>query len=177
MVVKDKPGPSTGKTFEPELHLVVFKLGAEEYGVRIEQVKEVTVTPDIARMPRTPSFIKGVANIRGDIIAIMDLEERFGITPVPSVQFRKDPRTYSLVIESSDFTIGLIVQEVPQSLSIPVSQIDKSPHIIREKNIIENFIEGIGKVDDRLIIILDMHKILTTEEVEQLGSTGVAAGS
>ncbi len=66
---------------EPAVHLIVFKLGTEEYGIRIEQVKEVTITPEITRMPKTPAFIKGVANIRGDIIAIMDLEERFNISP------------------------------------------------------------------------------------------------
>lgn len=171
VVLKEKTDPNAGKTFEPELHLVVFKLGSEEYGVRIEQVKEVTVTPEIAKMPKTPSFIKGVANIRGDIIAIMDLEDRFGITPTSTAATRKDPRTYTLVIESSDFTLGLIVQEVPQSLSIPISQIDKTPHIIQEKNIIQNFIEGIGKIEGRLIIVLDMHKILTSEEVQQLTAT------
>ena len=173
VVVKEKSEISGGKNFEPELHLVVFKLGGEEYGVRIEQVKEVTVTPEIAKMPRTPSFIKGVANIRGDIIAIMDLEQRFGIERVaPSIP-KRDSRTYTLVIESSDFTIGLIVQEVPQSLSIPVSQIDKTPHLIHEKNRIENFIEGIGKVEGRLIIILDMLKILSSDEVAQLNETVV----
>jgi purine-binding chemotaxis protein CheW len=170
-ILKDTKDISQTSTFEPELHLVVFKLGSEEYGVRIEQVKEVTVTPEIAKMPKTPSFIKGVANIRGDIIAIMDLADRFGISPSEIHALRKDPRTYTLVIESSDFTLGLIVQEVPQSLSVPVSQIDKTPHIIQEKNIVQNFIEGIGKVEGRLIIILDMQKILSSEEVQQL--TGV----
>lgn len=171
MLIHEKNDAPGAKTFEPELHLVVFKLGSEQYGVRIEQVKEVTVTPEIAKMPRTPTFIKGVANIRGDIIAIMDLEHRFGIMPVEQTSLRKDHRTYTLVIESPDFTIGLIVKEVPQSLSVPVSQIDKTPHVMQEKNIIENFIEGIGKVDNRLIIILDIHKILTNEEVGMLNTS------
>jgi purine-binding chemotaxis protein CheW len=168
VVLKEKTEPTAGKTFEPELHLVVFKLGSEEYGVRIEQVKEVTVTPEIAKMPKTPSFIKGVSNIRGDIIAIMDLENRFSITPAPRTAGRKDDRTYTLVIESTDYTLGLIVQEVPQSISIPISQIDKTPSIIQEKNIVQSYIEGIGKINNRLIIILDMHKILSTEEVKEL---------
>ena len=171
VLLKEKNEENNGKNFDPELHLVVFKLGVEEYGVRIEQVKEVTVTPEIAKMPRTPSFIKGVANIRGDIIAIMDLEHRFGIARATPAPGRRDTRTYTLVIESSDFTIGLIVQEVPQSLSIPVSQIDKTPHLIQERNKIENFIEGIGKVDGRLIIILDMLKILSSDEVGMLKDT------
>ena len=63
------------------VQLIVFRLGDEDYGIRIEQVKEVTITPDVARMPKTPLFIKGIANLRGDIIAILDLEERFQLRP------------------------------------------------------------------------------------------------
>jgi purine-binding chemotaxis protein CheW len=148
------------------VHLIVFKLGAEDYGIRIEQVKEVTVTPSVTRMPRTPSFVKGVANIRGDIIAIMDLEERFGIRSVV------DPSTltltYTLVIEAKDYSIGVVVREVPQSLNLSVSKIDKTPAFLQDINIHENYIEGIAKVENRLIIVLDMHRILTQDEVKEL---------
>ena len=153
---------------EPVVHLIVFKLGAEEYGIRIEQVKEVTITPEITRMPKTPSFIKGVANIRGDIIAIMDLEERFHITPLLPYKDQLHRHTYTLVLEARDYTMGLIVRDVPQSLTLPVSRVDKTPAFIQDINIAENFIEGIGKIDNRLIIVLDILKILTNEEVQQL---------
>jgi purine-binding chemotaxis protein CheW len=154
---------------EPMVHLIVFRLGAEEYGIRIEQVKEVTVTPEIARMPKTPAFIKGVANIRGDIIAIMDLEERFKIAP--AMQAERPVRTnitYTLVIEAENYTIGILVREVPQSLTIPISKIDKTPGIIQEANVQENFIDGIAKIDGRLIIIFDMKRILSMEELQQI---------
>ena len=153
---------------EPVVHLIVFKLGIEEYGIRIEQVKEVTITPEIARMPKTPPFIKGVANIRGDIIAIMDLEERFHIEPPAGEVTRNYKNTFTLALEASDYTIGLIVREMPQSLTIPVSQIDKTPAFIQDLNINENFIEGIGKINGRLIIVLDILRILTSNEVQQL---------
>jgi len=164
----DKEEQKKGKdnSLEPNVHLIVFKLGAEEYGIRIEQVKEVTITPDITRMPKTPAFIKGIANIRGDIIAIMDLEERFRITPVLTNEAPK--HTYTLALEAKDYTIGLIVREVPQSLTIPVSKMDKTPAFIQDININENYIEGIGKIDGRLIIVLDILKILTNEEIQQL---------
>ncbi|MBA9078008.1 MULTISPECIES: chemotaxis protein CheW [Rufibacter] len=153
---------------EVKVHLIVFKLGTEEYGVRIDQVKEVTITPEITRMPKTPSFIKGVSNIRGDIIAIMDLEERFNIER--STAGTQSKHTYTLVMEAKDYTMGFIVREVPQSLSLPVSSIDKAPSFIQDININENFIEGIGKIDDRLIIVLDIYKILTSEEIMELKS-------
>jgi purine-binding chemotaxis protein CheW len=118
-------------------------------------------------MPKTPSFIKGVANIRGDIIAIMDLEERFQIRTVKPAE--DSPRhTYTLALEAKDYTIGLIVRDVPQSLTIPVSKLDKTPSFIQDININENFIEGIGKVEGRLIIVLDILRILSAEEVQQL---------
>lgn len=152
---------------EPVVHLIVFKLGEEEYGIRIEQVKEVTITPEITRMPKTPAFIKGVANIRGDIIAIMDLEERFHIRT--AVRDEQAPRhTYTLALEAKDYTIGLIVRDVPQSLTLPVSKLDKTPAFIQDININENFIEGIGKIEGRLIIVLDILRILSADEVQQL---------
>jgi purine-binding chemotaxis protein CheW len=153
---------------EPNVHLIVFKLGGEEYGIRIEQVKEVTITPDIARMPRTPDFIKGVANIRGDIIAIMDLEGRFKIAPTEA---HNNKQTYTLVIETDSYNMGILVREVPQSLTVAVSKIDKTPGLIQEVNVHENFIDGIAKVGSRLIIVLDIRKILTVEESEILAAT------
>lgn len=151
---------------ESTVHLIVFRLGTEEYGIRIEQVKEVTITPEITRMPKTPVFIKGVANIRGEIIAIMDLEERFHIN---SGRAGDDKYTsYTLAIEAKDYTIGIIVRDMPQSLTIPVSKIDKTPAFIQDLNINDNYIEGIGKLGSRLIIVLDIFKILTHDEVQQL---------
>ncbi|QMU28491.1 chemotaxis protein CheW [Adhaeribacter radiodurans] len=155
---------------EPSVHLIVFKLGSEEYGIRIEQVKEVTFTPEIARMPKIPVFIKGVANIRGDIIALLDLEERFHISSSALVngEAKSYSKSYTLVLEAKDYTIGLLVREVPQSLSIPVSRIEKTPSFIQDLQINDNYIEGIGKLGERLIIVLDIHKILTFDEAEQL---------
>jgi purine-binding chemotaxis protein CheW len=149
------------------IQLIVFRLGDEEYGLRIEQVKEVTITPEIARMPKTPPFIKGIANLRGDIIAIVDLEERFGLRPAG----QELPATsYTLAIEAKDYTIGIVVREVPQPLSIPMSIIEKAPDFIQDININDKYIEGIAKVNDRIIIVLDMLKLLTPSEIMQLQS-------
>lgn len=153
---------------EEMIHLIVFKLGSEEYGIKIDQVKEVTVTPNVTRMPRTPDFIKGVANIRGDIIAIMNLEERFGIRSVPLASDVNPHITYTLVIEAREYSIGVIVREVPQSLNLSMTKIDKTPSFLQDINIHENYIEGIAKVNNRLIIVLDMYKILTQDEIREL---------
>lgn len=155
---------------EEMMHLIVFKLGAESYAIKIEQVKEVTITPVITRMPRTPHFVKGVANIRGDIIAIMDLEERFHIRPEPLAEGLNPNITYTLVLEAKDYSIGVVVKEVPQSLNLPISKIDRAPSFLQDANISENFIEGLAKISERLIIVLDMNKILTQEEIKEISA-------
>lgn len=152
---------------ETLIQLIVFRLGDEEYGIRIEQVKEVTLTPEIARMPKTPEFVKGIANLRGDIITIIDLEERFQLrhsqAEVPAV-------SYTMAIEGKEYTIGIVVREVPQPLSIPVSVIEKAPEFIQDINIQDKYIEGIAKVNGRIIVVLDMLKLLTPAEIMQLPS-------
>lgn len=165
-----RKAPAEKPVNEEMMHLIVFKLGAESYAIRIEQVKEVTVTPTITRMPRTPHFVKGVANIRGDIIAIMDLEDRFHIRPEPLPEGLNPNITYTLVIEAKDYSLGVVVREVPQSLNLPISKIDRAPSFLQDVNISENFIEGLAKINDRLIIVLDMYKILTQEEIEEISA-------
>jgi purine-binding chemotaxis protein CheW len=161
--------PSTQEELNERLmHMVIFKLGSEEYGIRIEQVKEVTITPPVAQVPRTNPFIKGVANIRGDIIALMDLEERFGLPIAREKPILQQERSFTLVIDVEQFTVGLLVREVPQSLTIPVSKVDTTPGLIKETGFENNFIEGIAKFDQRLIIVLDMEKILSMKEIEML---------
>jgi purine-binding chemotaxis protein CheW len=157
------------KNVRPEapIQLIVFRLGNEEYGIRIEQVKEVTITPEIARMPKTPPFVKGVANLRGDIIAIVDLEERFHLRE-PGTSQQLTGQTYTLAIEARDYTIGIVVREVPQPLSLQASSIEQTPEFIQDLNVQDKYIEGIARLDGRIIIVLDMLKLLTPEEIMQL---------
>ena len=162
------PEPTTEKKSlkpEPLIQLIVFQLAGESYGIRIEQVKEVTRTPDIARMPKTPAFVKGIANLRGDIITIIDLEERFQLRPaeeaLPAV-------SYTMAIEAQDYTIGIVVREVPQPLSLVASAIESAPEFIQDVNIHDKYIEGIAKVNGRIIVVLDMLKLLTPAEIMQL---------
>jgi purine-binding chemotaxis protein CheW len=147
------------------VQLIVFRLGDEDYGIRIEQVKEVTVTPEVARMPKTPPFIKGIANLRGDIIAILDLEERFRLRPAG----RPLPEhSYTIAVEAADYTLGLVVREVPRPLTLPLSQIEPTPEFVQDANSHEKYLEGIAKLSDGVIIVLDMRKLLSPSEVMRL---------
>jgi len=109
--------------------------------------------------------VKGIANLRGDIITIIDLEERFQLR---SAGMEMPTVSYTMAIEGKEYTIGIVVREVPQPLSIPASIIEKAPEFIQDINIHDKYIEGIAKVNGRIIVVLDMMKLLTPAEIMQL---------
>lgn len=152
------------------IQLIVFRQGNEEYGIHIDQIKEVVLTPNITKMPQTPSFIKGVANIRGNIIGIVDLEEKFGIKEHMSTEEANSKSNYTLVVESEELKIGILVTEVPNTLSVSESKIENSISIINESNLDSDYISGIVKLDARLIIMIDIFKVLDEKEVISMTS-------
>ena len=151
-----------------KFQLIVFKLGNEEYALLIDQIKEVVLTPSISKVPLTPSYIKGVANIRGSIIAIVDLEDRFALV---STETETDKATltknYTLVIESQDLKMGVLVKEVPNTLTVYESDIDQATELIYAQKNEKNYIKGIVKVDERLIILIDIYQVISQEDIHQ----------
>ncbi len=147
--------------------IIVFKLGQEEYALMIDQIKEVVITPNIAKIPLTSSYIKGVANIRGDILAIVDLEEKFGITQSEASNINKEGY-YSLVVESDSLNMAILVKEVPNTLSVTQSDIDASPNLIADQQGDKNYIKGIVKLADRIIILIDIYSVIDKSEVTSI---------
>lgn len=147
------------------MQIVVFKLGQEEYGMPIDQIKEVVITPAITRMPQTPEFVKGVANIRGNIIAILDLETKFGLPP--SAGNGRSDSNFTLVIESEEFKMGVLVKEVPNTLSISRSAIEESVFAGEGLND-QSYITGIVKLDKRLIIMIDIFRVISEQDSRQI---------
>ncbi len=154
------------------LQIVVFKLGQEEYGMPIDQIKEVVITPAVTKMPQTPEFVKGVANIRGNIIAILDLETKFGLPQSPSAS--RSENNFTLVIESEEHKMGVLVKEVPNTLSIARSIIEDSV-FSAENSGEQNYITGIAKLDKRLIIMIDIFKVISDQDSRQVFRKPVAA--
>lgn len=146
------------------MQLIIFKLGKEEYAMNIDQIKEVVITPRIAKVPQTADYIKGVANIRGNVIAIMDLEERFSLIDAIKQNEMETIANYTLVVESDEFKVGILVKEVPNTLSIRTADIDSSSDIIRYSALDERCIKGIVKSGDRMIIMIDMFELLSIDE-------------
>lgn len=147
------------------IQIVVFKLGQEEYGLHIDQIKEVVITPTITRMPQTPAFVKGVANIRGNVIAMLDLEEKFGL--VRNQETEGKGNNFTLVIESEDYKMGILVREVPNTLSISSANIEDSV-FTGDFQSEQSYITGIVKLDKRLIIMIDIFKVINEQEAQQL---------
>lgn len=167
---KIKVSPQLNKTgADPTIknnQMIVFKLGEEEYGLLIDQIKEVVITPHITRVPLTAGYIKGVANVRGNILAIVDLEERFGLSPKSgAVDNDSEKPNYTLVVESEDLKMGILVKEVPNTLAISQSQIDQSPNILNNQASDKNYIKGIVTIQNRLVILIDIYKVVNREEV------------
>jgi len=157
---QEKKPEAAGK----KIQLIIFKLGTEEYGLSIDQIKEVVITPGIAHVPRMPSYIKGVANIRGNIISIMDLEEKFGLRS-ESAENTGATGNYTLVIESSKFKVGILVKEVPNTLSVYTGEIEDASAFVQFSSIDENCITGIVKSGGRLIILIDVFKLIDIENI------------
>ena len=150
--------------------IIVFKQGNEEYALQIDQIKEVVLTPSITKMPQTPSFIKGVANIRGNIIAIVDLEDKFGV--VNKEESVKNAGKYTLVVESEEYKMGILVKDVPNTLAISESDMDQT---VIGANDEQSYIKGIVKLGNRLIILIDIFKIMSAKEINQAFHRSIAA--
>lgn len=142
-----------------EMQVVLFCLGKHEFGVPISQVKEIIMMPDVTVMPNAPSFIEGIINLRGQIIAILDLLGRFDL---PRTERVEDSRI--VVVQTADETVGIIVDTAPKVLRVPLTEIEPAPTFIASK-IPTRYVEGVGKKGDQLFIMLNLEELLSTEEV------------
>jgi purine-binding chemotaxis protein CheW len=148
-------------SMEKDLHIVGFRIGNETYGVRIGSVREIVRVPEITSVPSAPDLIEGVINLRGKIIPVMDLRKRFGQTEIIS-----DKKNRILVVELENKLIGLIVNAASEVLKIPPSEIDSPGSVFAEGE--SSYVTGVGKLKGRLIILLDIAKLLQRPEYKRL---------
>lgn len=146
---------------EKDLQVVGFRIGNEMYGVRIGAVREIVRVPEITTVPSAPDIIEGVINLRGKIIPVMDLRKRFGLTEIV-----QDKRNRILVVELEGKLIGLIVNAASEVLKIPPSDIEAPSSVFAEGE--SSYVTGVGKLKGRLIILLDINKLLHRPEFKRL---------
>ncbi len=155
----------SARTDDELLQLVTFSLGAEEFAVDILEVKEIIRTLETAKIPRSLDFVEGVINLRNVVIPIIDLRKRFSM-PAKEV----DSNTRIIVIEIDDLLIGFVVDSVSEVLRIPTSSVEPAPPVVT--GVDSEYIRGVGKLRDKLLILLDVGKLLSCDEIEYLSSLG-----
>jgi len=146
------------------MQLVTFSIGEEEFGVDILKVQEIIRMMEITKVPRAPEFVEGVINLRGKVIPIIDLRRRFGL-----LARGHDKNTRIIVIEINNMIVGFVVDSVSEVLRIPFSTVEPPPPVVSGTE--SEYISGVGKLEDRLLILLDLDRLLSHEEKENL--TGV----
>ncbi|MBI5235781.1 MAG: chemotaxis protein CheW [Deltaproteobacteria bacterium] len=148
------------------LQLVTFRLGQEEFSLDILKVQEIIRHMELTRVPRTPDFVEGVINLRGRVIPVLDLRKRFGLPGAEDTS-----ATRIIVVEVSGVTVGLKVDGVSEVLRINADTVEPPPALVT--NIESDYIKGVGKLDNRLLILLDVSKILSRSEKDALGKVVV----
>jgi purine-binding chemotaxis protein CheW len=144
---------------------LTFLLGGEEYGIEILKVQEIIGILPITTVPRTPNFIRGVINLRGKVIPVMDLRSKFGLESIEETY-----TTCIIVVQSAAGQIGVIVDKVCDVLHIPASDIEEAPSLGPDVDI--SYILGIGKSQGKAKLLLDIDKVLSYEDLKSSDVTG-----
>lgn len=145
------------------LQLVSFKIGGEEFGIDILKVQEINRMMQITKVPNAPHFVEGVVNLRGRIIPVVNLRTRLNMEKID-----EDNRTRIIVVDLTGITIGFVVDEVNEVLRIPKSITEPPPAMVA--GIDSDYITAVGKLEDRLLILLDLEKVFSVDETKALGN-------
>jgi purine-binding chemotaxis protein CheW len=153
-----------------EEQLVVFTLADESYGVDIATVHEIIRMQHITKVPRAPEYVEGVTNLRGRVIPVVDLRHRFGLAIT-----EHSAGTRIVVVEIGDQTIGMVVDGVSEVLRITAECIEPPSPVV--STIDSDYIRGIAKLENRLVILLSLDKVLSKEDKKLVGALEAEAGS
>jgi purine-binding chemotaxis protein CheW len=146
------------RTENPVIQLVGFRLDNEDYAIAITKIQEIILMKPITRIPQVPDFIEGLINLRGSVIPIVNLRKRFGLLPREI-----DDETRTIVVNVHEKTVGCVVDAVTQVMRINRDQIQPPPLGVMAVN--HQYLAGLAKLDDRLMIILDIDKLFQAEEL------------
>jgi len=147
------------------MQLVSFHVGNEEFGLEILKVQEIIRSQDLTRVPNLPEFVEGVINLRGSVIPVIGLRRCLGLDGRD-----KDQQTRIVVVEVNGNVLGFVVDSVSEVLRIPSDTVEPPPRIGRVER---EYISGVGKLDSRLLLLLDIDKLMTMSEQAQLQQVGV----
>lgn len=149
-----------------EIKVIIFRLKNEEYGVDVSQVKSIERMERITRVPNTAPFVKGVINLRGVVIPIIDLRNRFGIE-----HLEYNDSTRIVIVNVDDVEVGLIVDAANDVIDIPVNSIEPPPKAVG--GVESKYLRGVAKLSNRLLILLNLDKVLNPDEIKELEKFGI----
>jgi purine-binding chemotaxis protein CheW len=155
---------------EKDLQVVGFRIGNETFGVHIGSVREIVRVPEITAVPSAPETVEGVINLRGKIIPVMDLRKRFGQSDI-----QPDKKNRILVVELENKLVGLIVNAASEVLKIAPSEIEAPGNLFAEGE--SGYVTGVGKLKGRLIILLDIAKLLHRPEYKRFEEAAELVGA
>jgi purine-binding chemotaxis protein CheW len=167
-VVAENAGIRMGEAGNDQLQLVTFDVAGEEFAVDILAVREINRMMTLTRVPNSPPEVEGVINLRGKIIPVIDLRRRFGLTQSDHSQ---DSRI--VVVEVNERVVGFIVDRVHEVLRIQKSIVEPAPEMVC--SIDSDFIAGVGKLEDRLVILLDVAKLFADGIMRKLDQVASSA--
>ncbi len=146
-----------------EVYLIVFDIGNEKYGIPMNMVMEVVPVVRITRIQQAPSWIKGITNIRGNMLPVMDPNIRFGISNKNSASLAD--QNFLIIINCQSNRFAMVVDNVPDGLKIDHEDLNMSSELISDSSIDQTYIKGVVKTDDRMIVIIDLLKAIVNENI------------
>ena len=150
-----------------EQQYVIFELSEEDYGLEIASVESIIKLQPITSVPRAPDFVEGVTNLRGKVLPVIDLRKRFKVKIDPGGKKKKrDKDTRIIVMIMNGTMLGMIVDAVSEVLRVSEEDIEPLPDMTTAIN--EGFITGVAKLENRLVILLDLEKLMTPQQKEKL---------
>lgn len=147
----------------PILRWVTFKLENEKYGVQVMQVQEVLRMTEIAPVPGAPHYVVGIINLRGNVVTVVDTRKLFGLA-----EKEMDDSTRIVIIEASSQVFGILVDSVAEVVDLPASDIEPAPNVGNEDT--AKFIQGVASHGGELLIVLDLNKLLSSDELTEIAS-------
>lgn len=161
--VIEKPQEGFSDQTSELLQLVSFNIGSEEFGVDILKVQEINRMVEITRVPQAPHYVEGVINLRGKVIPIIDLRKRFNLEVK-----EYDKNTRIVVVDINGSIMGMVVDSVSEVLRLPSNTIEPPPEIVAGIN--SEYIKGVAKLEDRLLIFLDLSKVIDIAEIAAIAN-------
>lgn len=142
---------------------VTFHLENEKYGIKVMQVQEVLRMTEIAPVPGAPHYVLGIINLRGNVVTVIDTRRRFGLPDAES-----DDETRIVIIEADNNVVGILVDSVAEVVDLRTSEIETAPNVGNDES--SKYIQGVSSRDDELLILVDVNKLLSDEEWQEVAS-------